>query len=125
MEKRRLGNGGLEISALSLGCMGYGKARELQDRTQMIALIRKAVGAASISLTLQSRMAAHERGDGGRSPHALRDQVKIATRPGWTSVPTRACTMVASTASRPYQGSCRWQPETPQNRRIDLLPASC
>jgi aryl-alcohol dehydrogenase-like predicted oxidoreductase len=43
MEKRRLGNGGLEISALSLGCMGYGKARELQDRTQMIALIRKAV----------------------------------------------------------------------------------
>ena len=43
MEKRTLGNGGLEVSALSLGCMGYGKARELQDRTQMIALIRKSV----------------------------------------------------------------------------------
>jgi aryl-alcohol dehydrogenase-like predicted oxidoreductase len=25
MEKRKLSNSGLEVSALSLGCMGYGK----------------------------------------------------------------------------------------------------
>jgi aryl-alcohol dehydrogenase-like predicted oxidoreductase len=43
MEKRKLGNGGLEVSALGLGCMGlsfgYGPAT---DREQAIALIRAA-----------------------------------------------------------------------------------
>ena len=44
MEKRKLGNGGLEVSALGLGCMGmsfgYGPPG---DRRQMIELIRGAV----------------------------------------------------------------------------------
>ena len=44
MEKRILGNSGLEVSALGLGCWGmssgYGKAA---DKKEMIALIRKAV----------------------------------------------------------------------------------
>ncbi|KAB0669087.1 aldo/keto reductase [Oryzomonas sagensis] len=44
MQKRRLGNSGLEVSALGLGCMsmsfGYGPAGDKQD---MIALIRSAV----------------------------------------------------------------------------------
>ena len=44
MQKRRLGNSGLEVSALGLGCMGmsanYGPP---EDRQQMIALIRTAV----------------------------------------------------------------------------------
>jgi pyridoxine 4-dehydrogenase len=43
MQKRKLGNGGLEVSALGLGCMGlsfgYGPAT---DRAQAIALIRAA-----------------------------------------------------------------------------------
>lgn len=38
MIKRTLGQG-LEVSALSLGAMGYGKARELPDRADMIDLI--------------------------------------------------------------------------------------
>jgi aryl-alcohol dehydrogenase-like predicted oxidoreductase len=42
MLKRKLGQG-LEVSSLSLGSMGYGKARELPDRAEMIALIRAAV----------------------------------------------------------------------------------
>ena len=42
MQKRKLGQG-LEVSALSLGCMGYGKARLGADRKEMIALVRKAV----------------------------------------------------------------------------------
>ncbi len=41
MEKRKLGNSGLEVSALGLGCMsmsfGYGPAGNKQE---MIALIR-------------------------------------------------------------------------------------
>lgn len=44
MQKRILGNSGLEVSALGLGCMGmsfgYGPAH---DKNEMIALIRKAV----------------------------------------------------------------------------------
>jgi len=44
MQKRKLGNDGLEVSAIGLGCMGmsyaYGPA---PDRKEMIALIRKAV----------------------------------------------------------------------------------
>ena len=44
MQKRKLGNSGLEVSALGLGCMGmsfgYGPAA---DKKEMIALIRKAV----------------------------------------------------------------------------------
>ena len=44
MKKRRLGNSGLEVSALGLGCMGmsygYGPAG---DKQEMIALLRKAV----------------------------------------------------------------------------------
>jgi aryl-alcohol dehydrogenase-like predicted oxidoreductase len=44
MKKRKLGNSGLEVSALGLGCMGmsygYGPAG---DRQEMIALLRKAV----------------------------------------------------------------------------------
>ena len=44
MQKRRLGNSNLEVSAIGLGCMGmsygYGPAA---DKKEMIALIRKAV----------------------------------------------------------------------------------
>ena len=44
MQKRRLGNGNLEVSALGLGCMGmshsYGPAA---DRAEMISVIRSAV----------------------------------------------------------------------------------
>lgn len=42
MQKRRLGQG-LEVSALSLGCMGYGKPQDIPDRSQMIELLHEAV----------------------------------------------------------------------------------
>jgi aryl-alcohol dehydrogenase-like predicted oxidoreductase len=84
MEKRRLGNGGLEISALSLGCMGYGKARELQDRTQMIALIRKAVERGiDFFDTAESYGPLTNEVMVGEALMPLRDQVKIATKFGW------------------------------------------
>lgn len=44
MEKRKLGNSGLEVSAIGLGCMGmsfgYGQAK---DKQEMISLLRTAV----------------------------------------------------------------------------------
>ena len=44
MQKRKLGNSGLEVSALGLGCMGMSIAYGLPpDKQEMIALIRKAV----------------------------------------------------------------------------------
>jgi Aldo/keto reductase family len=39
MQKRKLGNSGLEVSAIGLGCMGYGQAA---DKQEMISLIRTA-----------------------------------------------------------------------------------
>lgn len=44
MQKRRLGNSGLEVSALGLGCMGMSSAYgPPADKKEMIALIRAAV----------------------------------------------------------------------------------
>jgi len=44
MQKRKLGNGGLEVSALGLGCMGMTWAYGVPgDRNEMIALLRSAV----------------------------------------------------------------------------------
>ena len=44
MQKRKLGNSGLEVSALGLGCMGMSIAYgQPGDKQEMIALIRKAV----------------------------------------------------------------------------------
>ena len=42
MEKRKLGQG-LEVSALSLGAMGYGKSRDIPDRAAMIGVLRGAI----------------------------------------------------------------------------------
>ena len=44
MQKRKLGNSGLEVSALGLGCMGMSFGyTPIPDRNEMISLIRKAV----------------------------------------------------------------------------------
>lgn len=44
MEKRTLGTGGLQVSALGLGCMGMSFGyTPIPDRNEMISLIRKAV----------------------------------------------------------------------------------
>jgi aryl-alcohol dehydrogenase-like predicted oxidoreductase len=42
MQMRKLGQN-FEVSALSLGCMGYDKSRDIPDRPQMIRLLRDAV----------------------------------------------------------------------------------
>ncbi|HEY0275367.1 MAG TPA: aldo/keto reductase, partial [Paenirhodobacter sp.] len=83
MITRTLGQG-LEVSALALGSMGYGKARELPDRAEMIQLIRDA----------------HDRGMTffdtaevygpwtnevmvGEAISPIRDKVILATKFGW------------------------------------------
>lgn len=83
MQKRKLGQS-LEVSALSLGAMGYGKARELPDRAEMISLIRTAVergmdffDTAEVYGPFTNEQMV------GEALEPLRDQVKIATKFGW------------------------------------------
>jgi aryl-alcohol dehydrogenase-like predicted oxidoreductase len=83
MQKRKLGQG-LEVSALSLGAMGYGKSREIDDRDEMIALLRQAVErgmdffdtAETYGPWTNEEMV-------GEAFAGMRDKVKIATKFGW------------------------------------------
>ena len=83
MQKRTLGQG-LEVTALSLGAMGYGKSRDIPDRPEMIALLRKAV-----DLGMDFFDTAEVYGPWtneemvGEAFSGMRDKVKIATKFGW------------------------------------------
>ena len=88
MQKRKLGNSGLEVSAMGLGCMGmsfsYGP---LTDKNEMIALIRDRRRARRHLLRhRRSLWPLHQRGVGGRSTGAL-----SGTR--WSSPPSSASGM--------------------------------
>ena len=84
MQKRRLGTSGLEVSALSLGCMGYGKARELADRKEMIDLIRTAVERGIDFFDTAEVYGPFTNEEMvGEALLPLRNQVKIATKFGW------------------------------------------
>ena len=83
MKKRKLGQG-LEVSALSLGAMGYGKSREIEDRAEMIDLLRKAV-----DLGIDFFDTAEVYGPWtneemvGEAFAGIRHKVKISTKFGW------------------------------------------
>src|SRR3954451_23215733 len=84
MQKRKLGNSGLEVSALSLGCMGYGKAREIPDRKEMIDLIRTAVERGIDFFDTAEVYGPFTNEEMvGEALMPLRDQVRIATKFGW------------------------------------------
>jgi aryl-alcohol dehydrogenase-like predicted oxidoreductase len=85
MQKRKLGNSNLEVSALGLGCTGmtslYGPAA---DKQEMIALIRAAVerGVTFFDTAEAYGPFANEELV-GEALAPLRDQVVIATKFGW------------------------------------------
>ena len=83
MQKRRLGQG-LEVSALSLGAMGYGKARELPDRAEMIQLLRTAVERGMDFFDTAEVYGPFTNEEMvGEALEPVRDRVKIATKVGW------------------------------------------
>ena len=83
MKKRTLGQG-LEVSALSLGCMGYGKGREIDDRKEMIQLIRAAVErGVDFFDTAEVYGPFTNEEMVGEAIAPIRTQVKIATKFGW------------------------------------------
>jgi aryl-alcohol dehydrogenase-like predicted oxidoreductase len=85
MQKRTLGNSGLEVSAIGLGCMGmsfgYGPA---QDEPEMISLIRSAV---DLGVTLFDTAEVYGPFTNerlvGKALSPLREQVVIATKFGF------------------------------------------
>src|SRR5689334_6512889 len=85
MHKRTLGNSGLDVSALGLGCMGmssgYGPAR---DEQEMISLIRSAVdlGVTFFDTAEVYGPFTNERLV-GKALSPIREQVKIATKFGF------------------------------------------
>lgn len=89
MQKRKLGNSGLEVSALGLGCMGmswsYGPAK---DKQEMIALLRAAVerGVAFFDTAEVYGPLVNEELV-GEALAPFRGQVVIATKFGWAPGP--------------------------------------
>jgi aryl-alcohol dehydrogenase-like predicted oxidoreductase len=81
MQKRKLGKSGLEVSALGLGCMGYGPAT---DRNDMIALIRAAFER-GVTFFDTAEVYGPFRNEEivGEALAPIRDKVVIATKFGW------------------------------------------
>ena len=81
MKQRKLGKGGLEVSALGLGCMGYGEAI---DRSEMIALIRGAVERDVTFFDTAEIYGPWKNEDVvGEALQPFRGQVVIASKFGW------------------------------------------
>ena len=81
MKKRKLGKGGLEVSALGLGCMGYGEAI---DRNDMVTLIRGAVERGVTFFDTAEIYGPWKNEDVvGEALQPFRDQVVIASKFGW------------------------------------------
>ncbi|HLK17387.1 MAG TPA: aldo/keto reductase [Bryobacteraceae bacterium] len=89
MQKRKLGNSGLEVSAIGLGCMGmsfgYGPAA---DKQEMISLIRSAVaGGVTFFDTAEVYGPFTNEELVGEALAPMRDQVIIATKFGFAPDP--------------------------------------
>jgi aryl-alcohol dehydrogenase-like predicted oxidoreductase len=85
MEQRRLGNSGLEVSAVGLGCMSIGIAdvytSSAQDETKAVELVRRA-----LDLGINFLDTANIYGDSeikaGKALRGRRDSVVLATKFG-------------------------------------------
>lgn len=84
MKKRMLGQG-LEVSALSLGAMGYStRARQLDDRAEMEKLLRSAVDLGMDFFDTAEAYGPFTNEEMvGEALTPVRDKVKIATKFGW------------------------------------------
>jgi aryl-alcohol dehydrogenase-like predicted oxidoreductase len=85
MEKRKLGNSGLEVSAIGLGCMGmsYGYGPPM-DKQEAIALIRTAVERGVTFFDTAEVYGPFTNEElVGEALAPVRDQVVIATKFGW------------------------------------------
>jgi aryl-alcohol dehydrogenase-like predicted oxidoreductase len=101
MQKRKLGNSNLEVSALGLGCMRMSFGQDqFADKQEMIALVRTAVERGITFFDTAEVYGPYTNEElVGEALSPLRDQVVIATkfgfqlhpdgRPGWTGLNSR------------------------------------
>jgi aryl-alcohol dehydrogenase-like predicted oxidoreductase len=102
MQKRKLGKGNLEVSALGLGCMGmsFSYAPPFPDKQEMISLLRTAVERGITFFDTAEVYGPYTNEDlVGEALSPLRDQVVIATKfgfnlnldgsPGWQGLNSR------------------------------------
>lgn len=85
MQKRKLGNDGLEVSAMGLGCMGMSFSYGVPaDKNEMIALIRSAVDQGVTFFDTAEVYGPFVNEElVGEALHPVRDQVAIATKFGF------------------------------------------
>src|SRR6185437_11484235 len=86
MDKRTLGRGGLEVSAIGLGCMGISQSfGPSPDRAEMVNFLRQAVDhGVTLFDTAEVYGPYHNEEVVGEALEPLRDQVVIATKFGFS-----------------------------------------
>jgi len=85
MKMRRLGNQGLEVSELGLGCMGMSQAYGTTDDRESIATIHRAIDLGCTFFDTAEVYGPYRNEELlGRALDGRRDRVTIATKFGWT-----------------------------------------
>jgi aryl-alcohol dehydrogenase-like predicted oxidoreductase len=100
MHTRRLGNGGLRVSAIGLGCMGMSEFYGATDEAEAIATIHRALDLGCTFLDTADMYGPYKNEElVGRAIKGRRDQVVLATKFGIVRDPVHA--MVRSISGKP------------------------
>ncbi|MCA1594977.1 MAG: aldo/keto reductase, partial [Chloroflexi bacterium] len=84
LEKRKLGQQGLEVSVIGLGCMGMSQSYGPADETESIATIHRAIELGCTFLDTAEVYGPHTNEELlGRALKGRRDQVTLATKFGF------------------------------------------
>src|SRR3954453_9556714 len=104
MKKRKLGNSGLEVSAIGLGCMGmsfgYGPPKDKKEMTELLhAAVERGV---TFFDTAEVYGPFTNEARAGEGPGALRGKVVIATKFGFDLTGPDKKPAAATLNSKPY-----------------------
>ena len=119
MDKRTLGSGGLEVSALGFGCMGMSQSfgPNPGDRGQMIDLLRTAVDRGVILFDTAEVYGPYVNEElVGEALAPVRDQVVIATKFGFAfddQADRPGCPANPTKSAAPSTGRCAASASTP------------
>ena len=104
MEKRKLGNSGMEVSALGLGCMRMSFGDKPTDKQEMIEFLHKAVER-SVTFFDTAEVYGPFTNEElvGEALEPFRGQVVIATKFGWKHDPQKGPSPAMGMDSRPEQ----------------------